>query len=72
MILGPIILPHLISFLLRTFGTEGCVLIIGALCMNIILAGLLLKPFKYEEELNTHRDSIGNNSLYKPPPSLIG
>lgn len=70
-ILGPIMLPHLISFLLRSFGTEGCVLIIGAMCTHIILAGLLLKPYM-AEELESHRDSIGNDSLYKPPPSLIG
>lgn len=49
------------------FGTQGCVLIIGALSMHIILAGLLLKPFKNDE--NEIQVSSCDNSLYKPAPS---
>jgi hypothetical protein len=61
------VLPHLITILLKTFGTEGCVLIIGALSMHIIVAGFLLKPLKSDE--NEVQVSSYDNSLYKPAPS---
>jgi MFS family permease len=71
--LGPIFLPHLITFLLRVYDTRGCVLIIGALAMNIVVAALLLKPI---QDFNNKSDEIIRNnvqesaSLYKPTPSI--
>lgn len=64
---GPILLPHLITLLLKSYGTQGCVLIIGGLSMNIIVAALLLKPLKPEEN---QPSSIEESSLYKPTPSI--
>ncbi|XP_055714006.1 uncharacterized protein LOC129808222 [Phlebotomus papatasi] len=45
--LGPIFLPQLVTILLAEYGVQGCVLIISAVSMHIILAGLLLQPIKW-------------------------
>lgn len=75
--IGPIVLPHLVSFLLRVYGSKGCVLVIGGLTLNIIVASLLLRPYKatksseLSESGNTsYVKSIRNGSLHKPTPSI--
>ncbi|GAB0100903.1 hypothetical protein DMENIID0001_170010 [Sergentomyia squamirostris] len=45
--LGPILFPQLVTFLLKHYGVQGCVFIIGAFSFHIILAGLLLQPLKW-------------------------
>ncbi|XP_053679236.1 uncharacterized protein LOC128730227 [Anopheles nili] len=45
--LGPILLPQLVSLLLRMFGARYCLLIIGALATHIIAGGLLLQPVQW-------------------------
>lgn len=45
--LGPILYPPMISALLIFYGVQGCVLILGAICMHIIMAALLLQPVKW-------------------------
>lgn len=45
--LGPILYPPMISALLIFYGIQGTVLILGAICMHIIMAALLLQPVKW-------------------------
>lgn len=42
--LGPIIAPHIITFLLPRFGVDGTVLIFAGFAMNAIVCSLLLQP----------------------------
>jgi hypothetical protein len=54
------------------YGTKGCVLIIGGMTMNIIVASLLLRPLSDEKEIkkNTHEKHVSiDGSLYKPSTS---
>lgn len=48
--LGPIVFPQLISYLLDIYGSQGCILIISGIAMNIIPAALLLQPVKRHEK----------------------
>lgn len=71
--LGPIFLPQLISFLLRVYGAQGCVLIIGGMAMNIVAAALLLQPVKRHQKVKDAYSSVEEqDSLYKPHPSISG
>lgn len=45
--IGPIVVPQLTSVLLEKYGSQGCVLILSAICLHIIAAGLLLQPIKW-------------------------
>lgn len=45
--IGPIIYPPLINFLLNTYDVRGCMLIIGAIALNMLIAALLLQPLKW-------------------------
>uniref|UniRef100_A0A1L8DEV9 Putative monocarboxylate transporter n=1 Tax=Nyssomyia neivai TaxID=330878 RepID=A0A1L8DEV9_9DIPT len=45
--LGPIFFPQFVTYLLGNYGVQGCVLIIGAFALHIVLAGLLLQPIKW-------------------------
>jgi MFS family permease len=74
--IGPIVLPHAVSVLLRVYGSQGCVLVIGGLTMNIIVASLLLRPYKPNASCepsvsnNTQGKGIENWSIHKPTPSI--
>lgn len=69
--LGPIFLPQLVTFLLSTFGTQGCVLIIGGMAMNIVAAALLLQPVKWHQKKSSEvGSSEERDSLFKPQPSI--
>ncbi|XP_059617769.1 uncharacterized protein LOC132262506 [Phlebotomus argentipes] len=54
--LGPILFPQLVSLLLANYGVQGTVLIIGAVSLHIVLAGLLLQPIEWHmiEGKSTH------------------
>jgi len=74
--LGPILLPQLVSMLLFTYGTQGCVLIVGGMALHIVAAALLLRPVKWYQrkkhpEANGARGSE-QDSLYKPSLSISG
>jgi MFS family permease len=56
--IGPIILPQLISLLLGVYGSQGCVLIISGIAMNIIPAALLLQPVKWHQKKSEEIDSF--------------
>lgn len=71
--IGPIILPQLISILLGAYGSQGCVLIVGGIAMNIIAAALMLQPVKWHQKSLEEESSIEErDSLYKPQPSISG
>ncbi|CAG9802203.1 unnamed protein product [Chironomus riparius] len=70
---GPILFPHLISNLLNIYGSQGCILIIGGLTMNIVCAALLLRPYNLTENSESkalNASNAENGSMYKPTPSL--
>ncbi|KAG5684425.1 hypothetical protein PVAND_013659 [Polypedilum vanderplanki] len=76
--IGPVLLPHLVTLLLNFYGTKGCVLVIGGLTLNIIVASMLLRPLKktgqseITNSTNAHSKSFSteNGSLHKPTPSI--
>ncbi|XP_044728016.1 uncharacterized protein LOC123291701 isoform X2 [Chrysoperla carnea] len=53
--LGPVIMPHLISFLLNQYGVQGSVLLFAGLSANAIVCACLLHPVhwhtKFRDEL---------------------
>lgn len=49
--LGPIIAPHIITFLLPRFGVSGTVLIFAGFAMNAIVCSMLLQPVHWHAKL---------------------
>lgn len=45
--IGPIVYPPLITMLLHVYGVRGCMLIIGAIALHMLLAATLLQPLKW-------------------------
>lgn len=45
--IGPILYPPLIQYLLDTYDFNGCMLIIGAIALHMLLAAVLLQPLKW-------------------------
>lgn len=45
--IGPIIYPPLINYLLATYDVRGCMLIIGAIALHMLVAAILLQPLKW-------------------------
>lgn len=64
--LGPIMFPQLISTLLGFYGSQGCVLIISAIAMNIIPAALLLQPVKWHQKNVGENDATLSNDVFPP------
>lgn len=65
--LGPILFPQLISTLLGVYGSQGCVLIISGIAMNIIPAALLLQPLKWHQKNVEEIETITKDVF---PPKL--
>lgn len=45
--IGPILYPPLINWLLHVYDVSGCMLIIGALALHMLVAAMLLQPLKW-------------------------
>lgn len=45
--IGPIVYPPLIHYLLNEYDVDGCMLIIGGIALNMLVAALLLQPIKW-------------------------
>lgn len=45
--IGPIIYPPLINYLLHIYDVSGCMLIIGAISLHMLVAAVLLQPLKW-------------------------
>lgn len=45
--IGPIIYPPLINWLIHLYGVNGCMLIIGAIALHMLVAAVLLQPLKW-------------------------
>lgn len=45
--IGPIIFPPIITMLLKFYGSEGCIWLLGAFSLNIFAAALLLQPVEW-------------------------
>lgn len=45
--LGPVVMPQLVTSLLRAYGTGGAALIVGGLSLHSVVAALLLQPVKW-------------------------
>lgn len=45
--IGPIVYPPLINCLLHLYGVSGCMLIIGAIALHMLVAAILLQPLKW-------------------------
>lgn len=45
--IGPIVYPPLINYLLHVYDVSGCMLIIGAIALHMLVAAILLQPLKW-------------------------
>lgn len=54
--IGPIVYPPLITCLLHVYGVSGCMLIIGAIALHMLVAAVLLQPLKWHLVRNTSSD----------------
>lgn len=45
--IGPILYPPLIQYLLINYDVNGCMLIIGAIALHMLIAAVLLQPIKW-------------------------
>lgn len=48
--LGPIFFPYLISMWIYDYGVRGCVMLLAATCLHIVVAALLLHPVKWHQK----------------------
>lgn len=62
--IGPIIYPPLINCLLHVYGVSGCMLIIGAIALHMLIAAVLLQPLKWHMVVDTNYESC---PLKEPP-----
>lgn len=51
--IGPIVYPPLINCLLQLYGASGCMLIIGAIALHMLVAAILLQPLKWHLIVDT-------------------
>lgn len=67
--IGPIIYPPLINCLLHVYGVSGCMLIIGAIALHMLVAAVLLQPLKW----HMIRDTTFEYSLKELPnfPAIL-
>lgn len=65
--IGPIIYPPLINYLLNAYDVRGCMLIIGAIALNMLVAAILLQPLKWHLVKATPCSEM----LKLNPPNLI-
>ncbi|XP_062537507.1 uncharacterized protein LOC134205865 [Armigeres subalbatus] len=63
--LGPIIAPHIITFLLPRFDVEGTVLIFAGFAMNAIVCSLLLQPVHW------HAKALPSSEVEANPEPLF-
>lgn len=45
--IGPIVYPPLINYLMHVYDVSGCMLVIGALALHMLVAAVLLQPVKW-------------------------
>lgn len=60
---GPIVLPHLVTFLLSVYGVRGTVFIFAALSLHAFMSALIYQPVQY------HAPKPGLNATH--PPSVL-
>lgn len=71
--LGPVFFPQLVTILLNCYGPQGCILIIGGISMNIIVAALLLQPAKWHLKPQLDNASFAEkDSLHKIQSFVCG
>lgn len=66
--IGPIVYPPLINYLLHVYDVSGCMLIIGAIALHMLVAAVLLQPLKWHLIRDTsyfapQMDSVYNSTL---------
>lgn len=64
--LGPIVMPLIINVLLDYYGTTGCMLLLGGISLNIIVAACLLQPVEWHrpkiiEYIGKRKSSVAYN-----------
>lgn len=82
-ILGPIVFPPMVTYLLMTYGVNGTVLILGGISIHTVMAALMLQPIKWhmkrsivpsEEEVLMQADDSDDKSdeVFVKPGFYIG
>lgn len=64
--IGPIVYPPLINYLLHVYDVRGCMLIIGAIALHMLVAALLLQPLKWHLIPDTSYFTQQKDSIYNP------
>ncbi|XP_073834410.1 uncharacterized protein [Musca autumnalis] len=54
---GPIVLPHLVTFLLSTYGVKGTVFIFAALSLHAFMCALIYQPVRYHAPTSDPADT---------------
>lgn len=66
---GPIFYPPLITYLLSAYGVNNCVLVLGGIGLNIVLAAILLQPVKYHMKIKPETSTaLVPNETLEPNP----
>lgn len=75
--IGPIIYPPMIQYLQINYGVDGCMLIIGAFALHMLIGAVLLQPIEWhlvspsndvEAKAEKTCDFTSNCSLCEPSP----
>lgn len=64
--IGPIIYPPLINYLLHIYDVSGCMLIIGAISLHMLVAAVLLQPLKWHLVRDRTLYIPKSDSIYMP------
>uniref|UniRef100_A0A1I8MKW4 Major facilitator superfamily (MFS) profile domain-containing protein n=1 Tax=Musca domestica TaxID=7370 RepID=A0A1I8MKW4_MUSDO len=54
---GPIVLPHLVTFLLSVYGVQGTVFIFAALSLHTFMCALIYQPVRYHAPTSSSSDA---------------
>lgn len=70
--LGPIVFPHIVTYLMPEYGVQGTVLIFSALALNAIACSLLLQPVEWhtQKKTKTLKDDV-EEQLINTIPDVI-
>lgn len=64
--IGPIVYPPLINYLLHVYDVSGCMLIIGAIALHMLVAAVLLQPLEWHLIPDTSYFPAQMDSVYNP------
>lgn len=55
---GSLLFPYFMSYLIEQYGSDGAMLILGGVTLNLVVAGALMRPLKTKKKIITKTDTL--------------